>query len=144
MTLTLAFLLPVTQSADVMSATLVAWKPPCGKTVPEEDIPAITAMATMTTRKPPAIHICIFRSFSIAVYYRRLSRSAKALRLLRFCYNGAMTNPILEAEKALHIEDVDRAFLLKVVQPSLVGLIDGSISTLAPLFAAAFASHSPH
>ncbi|MEK7600913.1 MAG: VIT family protein [Patescibacteria group bacterium] len=55
-----------------------------------------------------------------------------------------MTNPILEAEKALHIEDVDRAFLLKVVQPSLVGLIDGSISTLAPLFAAAFASHDPH
>lgn len=55
-----------------------------------------------------------------------------------------MTNPILEAERALHIEDVDRAFLLKVVQPSLVGLIDGSISTLAPLFAAAFASHDPH
>ena len=39
---------------------------------------------------------------------------------------------------------MDRAFLLKVVQPSLVGLIDGSISTLAPLFAAAFASHDPH
>lgn len=55
-----------------------------------------------------------------------------------------MTHPILEVEKALHIEDVDRAFLLKVVQPSLVGLIDGSISTLAPLFAAAFASNNPH
>ncbi len=55
-----------------------------------------------------------------------------------------MTNPILEAEKALHIEDVDRSFLLRVVQPGLVGLIDGSVSTLAPLFAAAFASHSPH
>lgn len=55
-----------------------------------------------------------------------------------------MTNPVLEVEKALHVEDVDRAFLLKVVQPSLVGLIDGSISTLAPLFAAAFASNSPH
>lgn len=55
-----------------------------------------------------------------------------------------MTNPILEVEKALHVEDVDRAFLLKVVQPSLVGLIDGSISTLAPLFAAAFASHNSH
>lgn len=56
-----------------------------------------------------------------------------------------MNSPILEEiEKDLHIEDVDRAFLLKVVQPSLVGLIDGSISTLAPLFAAAFASHDPH
>lgn len=55
-----------------------------------------------------------------------------------------MTNPILDAEKALHIEDVDRAFLLKIVQPALIGLIDGSISTLAPLFAAAFASGNTH
>ena len=36
------------------------------------------------------------------------------------------------------------SFLLRVVQPALVGLIDGSISTLAPLFAAAFASHDSH
>lgn len=40
-------------------------------------------------------------------------------------------------------EDRDNAFLLKVVQPGLVGLMDGSVSTLAPLFAAAFATHSP-
>ena len=53
-------------------------------------------------------------------------------------------NEIQEIEKALHIEDIDRSFLLKVVQPALVGLIDGSISTLAPLFAAAFASGSSH
>ncbi len=39
---------------------------------------------------------------------------------------------------------VDKDFLLQIVQPALVGLIDGSISTLAPLFAAAFASHDPH
>ncbi|HVU75402.1 MAG TPA: VIT family protein [Candidatus Paceibacterota bacterium] len=38
----------------------------------------------------------------------------------------------------------DVSYLLKVVQPALVGLIDGSISTLAPLFAAAFASQSSH
>ncbi len=55
-----------------------------------------------------------------------------------------MNAPIEELEKALHIEDVDRAFLLKIVQPALIGLIDGSISTLAPLFAAAFASGSTH
>ncbi len=42
------------------------------------------------------------------------------------------------------MEDTDRSFLLKVVQPALVGLIDGSVSTLAPLFAAAFASRDPH
>jgi len=34
-----------------------------------------------------------------------------------------------------------RAFVLQIVQPSLVGLMDGSVSTLAPVFAAAFATH---
>lgn len=32
-------------------------------------------------------------------------------------------------------------FVLQIVQPGLVGLMDGSVSTLAPLFAAAFATH---
>lgn len=39
-------------------------------------------------------------------------------------------------------ETKDNAFLLKVVQPGLVGLMDGSVSTLAPLFAVAFATHN--
>jgi hypothetical protein len=39
---------------------------------------------------------------------------------------------------------VDRKFLLQVVQPGLIGLMDGSVSTLAPIFAAAFATHNTH
>jgi VIT1/CCC1 family predicted Fe2+/Mn2+ transporter len=35
-------------------------------------------------------------------------------------------------------------FVLRTVQPALLGLADGSISTLAPLFAAAVATHSSH
>jgi rubrerythrin len=35
-----------------------------------------------------------------------------------------------------------RLFILQVIQPGLAGLMDGSVSTLAPLFAAAFATHS--
>jgi rubrerythrin len=35
-----------------------------------------------------------------------------------------------------------RSFVLRYVQPGLNGLIDGSISTLAPIFAAAFATHN--
>ena len=35
-----------------------------------------------------------------------------------------------------------RQFVLQYVQPGLAGLMDGSVSTLAPLFAAAFATHS--
>lgn len=35
-----------------------------------------------------------------------------------------------------------RLFVLQIVQPGLAGLMDGSVSTLAPLFAAAFATHA--
>lgn len=37
-----------------------------------------------------------------------------------------------------------RLFVLQIVQPGLAGLMDGSVSTLAPLFAAAFATKDPH
>ena len=36
----------------------------------------------------------------------------------------------------------DRTFVLRVVQPALVGMIDGTVSTLAPIFAAAISSDS--
>ena len=35
-------------------------------------------------------------------------------------------------------------FLLQRVQPAMVGLIDGSLSTLAPIFSVALATHRPH
>lgn len=34
-----------------------------------------------------------------------------------------------------------RLFMLQIVQPGLAGLVDGSVSTLAPIFAAAIATH---
>ena len=37
-----------------------------------------------------------------------------------------------------------KRFILQVIQPGLVGLMDGSVSTLAPVFAAAFATHNSH
>src|ERR671929_1486 len=41
------------------------------------------------------------------------------------------------------ISDLDeRAFVLRYVQPGLVGLIDGTLSTLAPIYAAALLSGS--
>ena len=36
------------------------------------------------------------------------------------------------------------AFLLQRVQPAMVGLIDGSLSTLAPIFSVAIVTHKPH
>ncbi len=46
--------------------------------------------------------------------------------------------------KALATEEETskRLFMLQYVQPGLAGLMDGSVSTLAPLFAAAFATHN--
>ena len=35
-------------------------------------------------------------------------------------------------------------FILQTVQPGLAGLMDGSVSTLAPIFAVAFATQKPH
>ena len=44
--------------------------------------------------------------------------------------------------RAKEDETARRMFVLQYVQPGLAGLMDGSVSTLAPLFAAAFATHS--
>ncbi len=49
-----------------------------------------------------------------------------------------LTPDAVEAEA--HTER--RAFVLQYVQPGLTGLIDGSVSTLAPIFAAAFATQN--
>jgi rubrerythrin len=49
-------------------------------------------------------------------------------------------------EAALHQEEAAnrKLFVLQIVQPGLAGLMDGSVSTLAPVFAAAFATKSTH
>ncbi len=44
--------------------------------------------------------------------------------------------------RATEEETSKRLFMLQYVQPGLAGLMDGSVSTLAPLFAAAFATHN--
>lgn len=43
----------------------------------------------------------------------------------------------------LDIQAADREFLLQRVQPALSGLMDGSLSTLAPIFAVVLATHRP-
>jgi erythrin-vacuolar iron transport family protein len=48
-----------------------------------------------------------------------------------------------DAVRAGEDDDARRRFILQIIQPGLVGLMDGSVSTLAPVFAAAFATHNP-
>jgi rubrerythrin len=49
-----------------------------------------------------------------------------------------LTKDAVDAED----ENSRRRFILQIIQPGLVGLMDGSVSTLAPVFAAAFATHN--
>jgi VIT1/CCC1 family predicted Fe2+/Mn2+ transporter len=53
---------------------------------------------------------------------------------------GERVDRVIDMRAAQH----DERFLLQVVQPALVGLMDGSVSTLAPIFASAYATQRPH
>src|SRR6202045_134155 len=53
-----------------------------------------------------------------------------------------LTDKILSSDvRAEEDKTRKRMFVLQYIQPGLAGLMDGSVSTLAPLFAAAFATH---
>lgn len=56
---------------------------------------------------------------------------------------GALEEEVASGAAGRHEEEAQRRlFLLQVIQPGLAGLMDGSVSTLAPVFAAAFATKS--
>ncbi|MCU1308895.1 MAG: Rubrerythrin [Candidatus Angelobacter sp.] len=67
----------------------------------------------------------------LAIAERKHSAMAESLE-------KRLTPDVREAEEIAH----RRLFVLQIVQPGLAGLMDGSISTLAPVFAAAFATKS--
>lgn len=52
--------------------------------------------------------------------------------------------PIGLGGKRPRTEEEYNRFVLQTIQPGLAGLMDGSVSTLAPIFAVAFATHQPH
>ena len=57
------------------------------------------------------------------------------------CPNLSFMPPITTTET---VAQAEATFVLQKVQPALLGLMDGSVSTLAPLFAAAGLTHSAH
>jgi rubrerythrin len=92
--------------------------------------------------------------YETARFYRRASQSAQdgAVRdlLTRLAdaedQHGKLAHELGEnitpKVRATEDETARRMFVLQYVQPGLAGLMDGSVSTLAPLFAAAFATHN--
>jgi erythrin-vacuolar iron transport family protein len=59
---------------------------------------------------------------------------------------GVMTATVQETDRAGtgRARRDQRSFLLQRAQPAMAGLIDGSLSTLAPVFAVVFATRQPH
>ena len=92
--------------------------------------------------------------FETARFYRRAAEAApdKATRDLLTLLAAAedkheklaqeLGERITPSARKAEDETARRMFVLQYVQPGLAGLMDGSVSTLAPLFAAAFATHN--
>jgi rubrerythrin len=57
---------------------------------------------------------------------------------------GKLESELTPGQRHHEEEAQRRLFVLQVVQPGLAGLMDGSVSTLAPVFAAALATKSTH
>ncbi|MGC1356113.1 MAG: iron exporter MbfA [Xanthobacteraceae bacterium] len=92
--------------------------------------------------------------FETARFYRRAAESARdpATRDLLTDLAAAedkheqlaqeLGEKLTPGARAAEDETARRMFVRQYVQPGLAGLMDGSVSTLAPLFAAAFATHN--
>ena len=93
--------------------------------------------------------------FEAARYYRKAALSARDASVRQLLLELAEIEDqheglaqklgqqiLTKAARANEDETARRMFVLQYVQPGLAGLMDGSVSTLAPLFAAAFATHN--
>jgi erythrin-vacuolar iron transport family protein len=93
--------------------------------------------------------------FEAERYYRRAAETARDVSVRKLLIELAeaeagheslahkLSEEILtKGARAKEDATSKRMFMLQYVQPGLAGLMDGSVSTLAPLFAAAFATHN--
>jgi erythrin-vacuolar iron transport family protein len=93
--------------------------------------------------------------YETARFYRKAAQSARDATVRELLDELAEAEDVHESlaqklgesiltktARAKEDETARRLFVLQYIQPGLAGLMDGSISTLAPLFAAAFATHN--
>lgn len=93
--------------------------------------------------------------YETARFYRRAAETAREASVRELLVQlaeaedkheslaGQLGDTLLTKDaRATEDETARRMFVLQYVQPGLAGLMDGSVSTLAPLFAAAFATHA--
>lgn len=73
---------------------------------------------------------------------RKLLGDLAEIERQHYDFAGTLEEKHLGAESISEEEKSRRQlFMLQIIQPGLAGLMDGSVSTLAPIFAAAFATH---
>jgi rubrerythrin len=73
---------------------------------------------------------------------RKLLGDLAAIENQHYDFAGTLEKQqVVTGERASEDRSRKQTWMLQIVQPGLAGLIDGSISTLAPIFAAAFATH---
>jgi len=74
---------------------------------------------------------------------RKLLGDLAEIEREHFDFAGTLEEKHLAAQARTDEEKSGRrVFVLQIIQPGLAGLMDGSVSTLAPIFAAALATHS--
>ena len=102
-----------------------------------------------TPRYRPSAHALDTRSTGVhALVSDRAASSATATMMRLRIVETTASNPALPLDTGFaqtllgRIEADERDFVLRYVQPGLVGLIDGTLSTLAPIFAVALLSSS--
>ena len=69
-------------------------------------------------------------------------RNLRASAITRSMVHQIVSDTIPNLRELTDIVSNDKNFVLRIVQPGLAGLMDGSVSTLAPIFATAFATHN--
>jgi erythrin-vacuolar iron transport family protein len=86
-------------------------------------------------------------SLAIDVHPRRWTGTrhldAQRRQIVTGLDGSAHANPDARA-RSQPTQPAAQSFLLQRVQPAMTGLIDGSLSTLAPIFSVAIATHNPH
>ena len=76
---------------------------------------------------------------------RKLLGDLEEVERRHYATAGSLEEKYVPADQRTEEEKSQRRlFMLQVIQPGLAGLMDGSVSTLAPIFAAAFATHKTH
>ena len=78
----------------------------------------------------------------MCVYGFSSSKRASTIPQARVAGNEEKTSKGSVVRSSQDRELKRKIFVLQIVQPGLAGLMDGSVSTLAPVFAAAFATHN--